>query len=177
MGEHSSSSSSECIEGVPNKGCVHPDAGCTASTALPSPRRWKTVIRALKREVRIKFGPNVTAPAPSDSHGYLGYLTMHVTEYSQEARLLNAVLSKYNLRQRQRRPYSTQPPGDDEAPNSSVVEFGSFKHVQVHPYCPFCAFSEWVARVSLFSSLYRSVWLCTLVHAIGLSSVDSIDFV
>ena len=73
------------------------DAGCAASTAFPSPRRWKTVIRALKREVRIKFGPNVTAPAPSDNHGYLGYLTMHVTEYAQEARLLNAVLSKYNL--------------------------------------------------------------------------------
>ena len=73
------------------------DAGCAASTAFPSPRRWKTVIRALKREVRIKFGPNVTAPAPSDNHGYLGYLTMHVTEYTHEARLLNAVLSKYNL--------------------------------------------------------------------------------
>ena len=25
----------------------------------------------------------------------------------------------------------------------------AFKLVQVHPYCPFCAFSEWVARVSL----------------------------
>ena len=45
-------------------------------------------IRALKGEVRSVFAPQLN---------FSGYLTLHGTEYSGEAQLLRAVLSKYNL--------------------------------------------------------------------------------
>ena len=82
---------------------------CPASTSIPSPRMWQYVIRALKQEVRSVFGPQVTVPGNDSTKAeYLSmtsgnhstkakYLTMHATIYSQEAVLLKAVLSKYDV--------------------------------------------------------------------------------
>ena len=69
---------------------------------------WQYVIRALKQEVRSVFGPQVTVPGNDSTKAeYLSmsgnhstkakYLTMHATIYSQEAVLLKAFLSKYDV--------------------------------------------------------------------------------
>ena len=69
---------------------------CAASTSIPEPGRWRHVISALKQEVRRVFAPQVTVPGNHSTKAE--YLTIHATEYSGEANLLNkVVLSKYDV--------------------------------------------------------------------------------
>ena len=82
---------------------------CAASTSIPEPGRWRHVISALKQEVRHVFALQLTVPgnhstkaehlSMSGNHlkNQSNYLTIHATEYSEEANLLKAVLSKYDV--------------------------------------------------------------------------------
>ena len=54
-------------------------------------------IRALKGEVRSVFAPQLNFSGAPQPLRHREYLTLHGTEYSGEAQLLRAVLSKYNL--------------------------------------------------------------------------------